>query len=582
MRAPPLRGAHLPGLVAELRAVGCDRHRSPADREAAAVELSRLAEAGVRGADPDAWWGLADISDDTPPVRPDRPVPISPSRIESFLKCEIRTLLADLGARDGDSLSASLGMLVHEVAALLEPDATQDDVERLLDERWNALDFARAWHAHNERERASKILGRACSAGCTPAGTKASTWSGAEREFAASVGDAQLGGRVDRLERDEEGRLVVIDLKTGKSSLKVDDVPTHPQLAAYQLAVELGGFGEGERSGGARLVQLAAAGKDPEQRQLPLAEADDPAWIRTEVERVAARMRGTQFTATVQPRLPPLRPAEVLPALPGRPAGDDVSDRRPSAPPSSASCSACPHRPTSRPPSSSRARTRRRHRRARGPARPRPWPRASCGSSPTAGVARRRARPDLHPQGRSRAGHAASGAGLRNGGTSSSATAPTTRTHLAALIAGEPTVLTYAAYAGRLVGEHALRVGAEPDARLISQAVRVAARRRGVAPAIRVGCRPTSGHRRRCRYVLAMAGQFADHLVDAEDVERVRTRAARVVRGPAAAARGSAPPTRAARRTSSRPWRTGCELLPLVREFAAAKARCRRSTSATR
>jgi DNA helicase-2/ATP-dependent DNA helicase PcrA len=42
---------------------------------------------------------------------------------------------------------------------------------------------------------------------------------------------------------------------------------------------------------------------------------------------------------------------------------------------------------------------------------------------------------------------------------------------LAELLAGEPTVLTYAAYAGRLVAEHAMRVGAEPDARLISPAV---------------------------------------------------------------------------------------------------------------
>ncbi len=49
---------------------------------------------------------------------------------------------------------------------------------------------------------------------------------------------------------------------------------------------------------------------------------------------------------------------------------------------------------------------------------------------------------------------------------------PTTPDYLAALLAGEPTVLTYAAYAGRLVGEHALRLGREPSPRLLSQAVR--------------------------------------------------------------------------------------------------------------
>src|SRR6185503_10752067 len=36
-----------------------------------------------------------------------------------------------------------------------------------------------------------------------------------------------------------------------------------------------------------------------------------------------------------------------------------------------------------------------------------------------------------------------------------------------ALLAGEPTVATYHAYAGRLVSEHALRLPAEPAARLL-------------------------------------------------------------------------------------------------------------------
>src|SRR5215218_2045779 len=37
----------------------------------------------------------------------------------------------------------------------------------------------------------------------------------------------------------------------------------------------------------------------------------------------------------------------------------------------------------------------------------------------------------------------------------------------AAVLAGEPTIATYHAYAGRLVGEHALRLPAEPGARLL-------------------------------------------------------------------------------------------------------------------
>ena len=118
-----------------------------------------------------------------------------------------------------------------------------------------------------------------------------------EEEFAVDLGDATLRGRVDRLERDGDGRLVVVDLKTGKTKPAKADMPAHPQLAAYQLAVESGGFeAAGTRSGGALLVQLAAAG-DVEQMQGPLDDAEDPEWIGKQVASVAARMRGSEFTA---------------------------------------------------------------------------------------------------------------------------------------------------------------------------------------------------------------------------------------------------------------------------------------------
>jgi superfamily I DNA/RNA helicase/RecB family exonuclease len=295
--ADAIRGTHLTGLVAELRAVVCDPAADPIDREAAAGELSRLAQVGVRGADPGEWWGLAPLSDDGPVADPARPVPVSPSRIDAFLRCELRALLQDLGARDGDTLSASLGTLVHEIAATAPEGATQEDLEALLDERWHSLDFGARWHADNERQRARRILSVLLS---WLAESRAELeLVDIERGFSAAVGDAVLVGRVDRLERDEDGRLVVVDLKTGKTKVRADDLPVHPQLGAYQLAVESGGFGEGERTGGARLVQLAASGSDPEQRQDPLAESDDPTWIAAEVARVAARYRGSEFTALV-------------------------------------------------------------------------------------------------------------------------------------------------------------------------------------------------------------------------------------------------------------------------------------------
>jgi len=297
----PQRGVHLAGLVAELRAVVCDPGAEHRERQVAATELSRLAAAGVPGADPSHWWGLTGLSDDGPVADPARPVAVSPSRIESFLRCELRALLADLGARDSDRISASLGVLIHELAAAAPPGTELAEFERLLDERWASLDFGAPWFARNERARAAKILARLVD--WLRISRAQLELVGTEEDFEVEIDDAVIRGRVDRLERDREGRLVIVDLKTGKSKPKAEELPAHPQLAAYQLAIEHGAFASlSARAGGALLVQLAAGGeKTSEQRQAPLADADDPGWIAEQVRYVAARLRGSEFTATVGP-----------------------------------------------------------------------------------------------------------------------------------------------------------------------------------------------------------------------------------------------------------------------------------------
>jgi superfamily I DNA/RNA helicase/RecB family exonuclease len=292
------RGLHLPALVADLRAEVCDPAAAEPDRRAAAAQLARLAAAGVRGAAPQEWWGLAPVSTTEPIADPARPVPVSPSRIEAYLRCELRALLCDVGFRDGDQLSASFGTVLHDVAARAPADATLDDLVALLDERWHELDFPARWQAANERDRARALLARltqwlADSRGRLELQT-------VEQEFSVPVGDAVITGRVDRLERDRLGRLVVVDLKTGKTKPKDAELAEHPQLGAYQVAVEAGAFGSGERSGGALLVQLGAGGRT-EQPQQPLSECDDPDWARRQVSSVAAVLRGSSVTATENP-----------------------------------------------------------------------------------------------------------------------------------------------------------------------------------------------------------------------------------------------------------------------------------------
>src|SRR6266540_4326784 len=84
-----------------------------------------------------------------------------------------------------------------------------------------------------------------------------------------------------------------------------------------------------------------------------------------------------------------------------------------------------------------------------------------------------------------------------------------------AVLAGEPTVLTYHAYAGRLVAEHGLRLPAEPGARLLTEtacwqlAHRVVATWTQDLDTDRVPVTIT-------RYLLALSGELAEHLVDVE------------------------------------------------------------------
>ena len=96
----------------------------------------------------------------------------------------------------------------------------------------------------------------------------------AEVEFDVTIDRVVIRGKVDRLERDAEGRLVVVDLKTGKTAAK--NTEEHGQLAAYQVAVSAGAFGDhGRVPGGAALLQVGTGAKAKEQRQEPL-PADGP------------------------------------------------------------------------------------------------------------------------------------------------------------------------------------------------------------------------------------------------------------------------------------------------------------------
>ncbi|MET7865865.1 ATP-dependent helicase [Micromonospora taraxaci] len=297
----PPRALTLPALVAELRTAITDPAAPAGRRRAAAAELARLAAAGVPGAHPDDWWGLRALSDDRPLVDEGKPVRVTPSAMESALRCSLRWLLERHGGSGPTSTAQGVGNLVH-AAAMLAEDASADR-GALLDyvaARFDAIELAARWMAGPERERAEAMVDKLLRW----LATNPRRLLAIEHEFAVRLDDpnrpVDLAGRVDRLEIDEAGRLVVIDLKTGKSTAVTGaELAEHPQLGAYQAAVEAGAFAEfGDESGGAALVQLGTSAKDAREQNQPAAgEGPAAGWATALVRRTADTMAAATFAA---------------------------------------------------------------------------------------------------------------------------------------------------------------------------------------------------------------------------------------------------------------------------------------------
>ncbi len=368
------RAMTLPALVAELRAHVVDPGAPEPVREAAARRLARLALAGVPGADPDDWYGLAELSSTGPLRGPGQPVRVSPSKVEQFDRCALRWLLeVAAGGTSGSSSSQALGNLVHELAESA-PDGDETRLRQLLAERIGRLGLGDGWVDRRQRERLERMVAKFAryAAQARAAGRELVA---VEEQVQVRVGRAVVRGTVDRLERDAEGRLVVVDLKTGGSAPSRAEVSRHAQLGVYQVALEEGGFaafaaagpgsgpdgpgscpdgpgsgpdgpgsgdgdpgrgdhgpgsgsagpGSDERSGsgGAVLVQLGTPTKGPGVQVQPPVRDDphDPRWAHRMLSDAAAGMAGSGFVASGNPLC---RTCKVRRSCPLQPQGRQV------------------------------------------------------------------------------------------------------------------------------------------------------------------------------------------------------------------------------------------------------------------
>lgn len=250
--------------------------------DAASRTLARLARVQAPGASPEQWWGLLPLSStepffarpahNTPENDTDegrRTIALSPSRLETIHNSPLDWLVSAARAEAQTDLSRSLGTLVHAIAEEY-PTGTLEQLQTAMEERIGSLGVpARRedeseeeyrervpWEAYALYERAKRMILRLSYYYRTHMDAQGWKNLGVEGSFSVRVPvpfdpqgevgelDALLTGRVDRLEeapeKDGTRRFVIVDLKTGKNKPDGAAVANHPQLAAYQIAVEAG------------------------------------------------------------------------------------------------------------------------------------------------------------------------------------------------------------------------------------------------------------------------------------------------------------------------------------------------------
>ncbi|WP_188944864.1 ATP-dependent helicase [Nakamurella endophytica] len=245
------RHLELTALVADLRRTVTDPSAEGDLRRRAAEHLAELALAGVRGADPADWYGLAEVSSTADVVPTGAVVQLSPSAVETLLTCPLRAVLERRGGSAPMGDAQVEGIAAHALAHGLALGLSDEQIEEYVDGYAREQTELAPW----QRRRIAEVL--------TAMSRAARSWYGSTHPPRTLLGSevdldvrlpadpddpdstgrpVRLKGRVDWLSADPDGALVVTDFKTAATPATRAKVRDHPQLATYQVAVAAGAF----------------------------------------------------------------------------------------------------------------------------------------------------------------------------------------------------------------------------------------------------------------------------------------------------------------------------------------------------
>ncbi len=224
-------------LVGRLRGVVCAPSGAVDDaaRHCAATQLARLASAGVPGADPSSWYGLTAVSTSDPLCESGDPVTLTPSTLQTLNDCPLRWLVERHGGTNPRELRSTIGSVLH--ALIAEPGKSEAQLIAELGTRLGAPAFRRSMAfgqradpapRHDRGVRASGARRR--GANCARSASRSTSTGSLRRRAMTAVKSGCAAGSTG-WNATAAGRLVIVDIKTGKTPVSKDDAQQHAQLA---------------------------------------------------------------------------------------------------------------------------------------------------------------------------------------------------------------------------------------------------------------------------------------------------------------------------------------------------------------
>ena len=166
---------------------------------------------------------------------------LSPSSIKTYDDCPLKFKYQKImRVPQPPSTAFELGSVIHKVVENMaekkteQGKVTKEECMKTLQDAWKTRSYLNRTDEGAAKSRAEKMIDTYLE---WENDTK-NTLVGTEIAFEVEIEGITFKGRIDRLEKNPDGRLEIIDFKSGTTKKSSKDVKTDPQLNIYAKAIE--------------------------------------------------------------------------------------------------------------------------------------------------------------------------------------------------------------------------------------------------------------------------------------------------------------------------------------------------------